>query len=47
VWQMKRERRRLAHLAEITLRIGAPITFVDGTPPAEFAQRLATIVKGL
>jgi long-chain acyl-CoA synthetase len=47
VWQMKRERRRLAHLGEITVRIGAPITFVDGTPPAEIAQRLETIVKAL
>jgi len=47
VWQMKRERRRLAHLGEITVRIGAPITFVEGTPLAEIAERLETIVKGL
>jgi long-chain acyl-CoA synthetase len=47
VWQMKRARRRLAHLGEITVRIGAPITFADGTPPAEIAQRLETMVKGL
>src|SRR6267378_1876703 len=31
VWQMKRERRRLAHLGEITVRLGAPVTFSPGT----------------
>src|SRR6266700_2843225 len=35
VWQMKREHRRLAHFGEITIRIGAPVTFAPGTPPDE------------
>ena len=47
VWQMKRERRRLAHVGEITVQIGAPVKFPDGTPAAEMAQRLETIVNGL
>jgi long-chain acyl-CoA synthetase len=47
VWQMKRERRRLAHFGEITVRIGAPVTFAPGTPPEEIARQLETIVKSL
>jgi long-chain acyl-CoA synthetase len=47
VWQMKRERRRLAHFGEITVRIGAPVSFAPGTPPEEIARRLETIVKSL
>lgn len=47
VWQMKRERRRLAHFGEITVRIGAPVTFVPGTPPEGIARQLETIVKSL
>jgi long-chain acyl-CoA synthetase len=47
VWQMKRERRRLAHLGEITVRIGTPLTFAPGTPPGEIARQLETIVKSL
>ena len=47
VWQMKRERRRLAHLGEITVRIGAPVTFAAGTPLEEIARQLETIVKFL
>jgi len=47
VWQMKRERRRLAHLGEITVHIGEPMKFPPGTPPQEIAQRLESIVKGL
>ena len=47
VWQMKRERRRLAHFGEITLRIGAPVTFVPGTPPDEIASRLESLVSTL
>jgi hypothetical protein len=44
---MKREQRRLAHVDEITVHVGAPITFPDGTPPADIAQRLEAIVQGL
>ncbi len=40
VWQMKREHRRLAHIGEITVRIGAPVTFAHGTSPEEIALRL-------
>jgi long-chain acyl-CoA synthetase len=47
VWQMKRERRRLAHFGEITVRIGTPVTFALGTPPGEIARQLETIVKSL
>lgn len=47
VWQMKRERRRLAHFGEITVRIGAPVSFTPGTPPEEMARRLEAIVKSL
>ena len=47
VWQMKRERRRLAHLGEITVRIGEPVTFTPGTPPDEIARQLELILKSL
>jgi len=47
VWQMKRERRRLAHFGEITVRIGKPVTFACGTPPDEIARQLESIVKSL
>jgi long-chain acyl-CoA synthetase len=47
VWQMKRERRRLAHFGEITVHIGAPLTFPLGTPPDEIARRLESLVQSL
>ena len=47
VWQMKRQHRRLAHFGEITVRIGAPITFPEGTPPDEIARRLESLVLSL
>jgi long-chain acyl-CoA synthetase len=47
VWQMKRERRRLAHLREITVRIGAPVTFPPGAPPDEIARHLESVVQSL
>jgi long-chain acyl-CoA synthetase len=47
VWQMKRDRRRLAHFGEITIRIGKPITFSPGTPPEEIARGLESIVQSL
>jgi long-chain acyl-CoA synthetase len=47
VWQMKRERRRLAHFGEVTVRIGTPITFPPGTPPGEIARRLESLVRSL
>ncbi|HVH73072.1 MAG TPA: lysophospholipid acyltransferase family protein, partial [Candidatus Dormibacteraeota bacterium] len=47
VWQMKRERRRLAHFGEITVRIAAPVHFAPGTPPEEIARQLELIVQSL
>jgi long-chain acyl-CoA synthetase len=47
VWQMKRESRRLAHIREITVRIGAPVTFPTGTTPDEIARRLESLVRSL
>jgi long-chain acyl-CoA synthetase len=47
VWQMKKEHRRLAHLGEITVRIGAPITFPPGTPADEIARQLQSLVSSL
>ncbi|MHB8502882.1 MAG: AMP-binding protein [Candidatus Acidiferrales bacterium] len=47
VWQMKRERRRLAHFGEVTVRIGAPIVFPPEMAPEEVARRLESIVLAL
>jgi len=47
VWQMKQERRRLARLNEITIRIGAPVTFPSETPPAVIAEQLQGLVRSL
>jgi long-chain acyl-CoA synthetase len=45
VWGMKRERRRLAHFGEVTVRIGAPVSFPGGTPPEEIARELEKRVR--
>ena len=47
VWQMKRQGRRLAHLGEIIVRIGAPITFSRGAPADEIARSLESAVRSL
>ncbi len=47
VWQMKREHRRLAHVGEITVHIGRPVTFPGGTPPQHVARELESIVRTL
>src|SRR5271157_453873 len=47
VWQMKQQHRRLAHLGELTVHIGAPITFSPDTPPAEIASQLQSLVREL
>jgi long-chain acyl-CoA synthetase len=47
VWQMKRESRRLAHFGEITVRIGAPVTFAPGTSADEIARHLESLVRAL
>ena len=47
VWQMKRERRRLAHFGEISVHIGAPVVFPPGTPREDIARRLQELVAAL
>ncbi len=47
VWQMKQERRRLAHPNEITIHIGAPLTFSPDTPSAEIVSQLESAVRKL
>jgi len=47
VWQMKQERRRLAHFGELTIHVGAPVTFPPDTPPAEIASQLQSFVRSL
>ena len=47
VWQMKQEQRRLARLREITVRIGAPISFPPGTPAEAIARKLEAAVRAL
>jgi long-chain acyl-CoA synthetase len=47
VWQMKRERRRLAHIGEIVVRIGTPVTFPTGRPADEIARKLESLVRAL
>jgi long-chain acyl-CoA synthetase len=47
VWQMKKEHRRLASLGEITVHIGAPITFPSNMPAEEIARQLEVLVRSL
>jgi len=47
VWQMKRERRRLARPGEITVHIGAPIRFPPNTAAGEIAHHLECAVRSL
>jgi long-chain acyl-CoA synthetase len=47
VWQMKREHRRLARFGEVTVRIGAPVSFPSGTLPHEIARSLESLVRSL
>jgi long-chain acyl-CoA synthetase len=47
VWQMKRQHRRLAHIGEVTVRIGAPVTLPPGTAPEEIARQLESLVRSL
>jgi len=47
VWKMKREHRRLAHFGEVTVRVGAPVTFPSGMSPDEIARRLESAVGSL
>jgi long-chain acyl-CoA synthetase len=47
VWKMKRAHRRLAHIGEVTVRIGAPVTFAPNTLAAEIASQLQSLVRAL
>jgi long-chain acyl-CoA synthetase len=47
LWRMQKEHRRLAHHGEVTVYIGAPVTFPPNTPPAEIASRLQSLVRSL
>jgi long-chain acyl-CoA synthetase len=47
VWKMKREHRRLAHFGEITVHIGAAVTFPLGSPADEIARHLESLVRTL
>jgi len=47
VWRMKKEHRRLARLGEITVHIGAPVTFPPNTPAEEITRQLQSIVSSL
>jgi len=47
VWQMKQQHRRLARLGELTVHIGAPITFSPEASPAEIASQLQSMVRSL
>jgi long-chain acyl-CoA synthetase len=47
VWQMKRQHRRLARVNEITVHIGAPVTFPPATPSDEIARALEALVRSL
>jgi len=47
IWKMKRGHRRLAHLGEVTVRIGAPVSFPPGTPADEIARKLESLVRAL
>lgn len=47
LWQMKQEHRRFARAGEITIHVGAPVTFPPDTPPAEIASRLHELVRSL
>lgn len=47
VWRMKKERRRLARMGEVTVHIGAPVSLAEGASAEESAQRLESIVRSL
>jgi len=47
VWQMKKEHRRLAGFGEITVHIGAPVTFPPNTAADEVARGLQALVQSL
>ncbi len=47
LWRMKQENRRLAHLGELTVQIGAPVTFPPNTSAAAIASHLQSLIQAL
>jgi long-chain acyl-CoA synthetase len=47
VWPMRQQGRRLAHIGEIVVRIGAPVTFLPGAAANEIARSLESAVRSL
>jgi long-chain acyl-CoA synthetase len=47
LWEMKREGRRLAGVGEITVRIGAPVTFAAEETPETIARALEETVRAI
>jgi long-chain acyl-CoA synthetase len=47
LWQMKQENRRLAHPGELTVLIGAPVTFPLDTAAADITTRLQSLIQSL
>jgi long-chain acyl-CoA synthetase len=46
-WHIKKQNRILAHLGEITVHFGAPVTFPRDTPAPEIALHLQDLVRSL
>jgi len=47
LWRMQKEHRRLAHPSEVTVYIGAPVTFPPDSSPSEIASHLQGLVRSL
>lgn len=47
LWQMKQQNRRIAHHRELTVHMGAPVTFPPNTPAAEITSRLQSLIESL
>ena len=47
VWRMKRQRRRLANIGEITVRIGKPVLFPTDIPPERIAAELQALIQSM
>jgi long-chain acyl-CoA synthetase len=47
LWHMLKQKRRFARIGEVTVNIGAPVSFSPNTPPAEIASRLQAIIQSL
>ena len=47
VWGMKQQRRRVAHIGEITVHIGKPVSFPAEMPAEEVASELQALIRSL